>query len=258
MSMRAIQQTVGELRAGASCSASASRTRRWWPGMRGHAYGKPVATMRTYLEAMERAPYLGPKPAQREPIVLAALRPNMLGSRRSAARRASLQRDARAHGARARDPRPGPDARARADGAARDRPAKARAIARKNLTVYLGLPELPEEPGAGSASTTPTSRAAAATGSSTRSSAWGDERRSRARPGALRRRRRPRLHPALPRRRGAGTGPAPARSARAAPAPKPKPPRARPTSLAPKARRSRRRAAKARPRRRRSPPERRR
>lgn len=30
--------------------------------LRGHAYGKPVATMRTYLEGMRAAPYFAPEP----------------------------------------------------------------------------------------------------------------------------------------------------------------------------------------------------
>jgi len=46
--------------------------------MRGHAYGKPVATMRAYLEAMRAAPYQAPSPPQRPLTVLAALGPKML------------------------------------------------------------------------------------------------------------------------------------------------------------------------------------
>lgn len=46
--------------------------------LRGHRYSpKPVAEMRAYLEAMRRAPYLAPKPAERPPVVLAALGPKM-------------------------------------------------------------------------------------------------------------------------------------------------------------------------------------
>jgi probable F420-dependent oxidoreductase len=46
--------------------------------MRGHAYGKPVATMRAYLEAMQSAPYYAPEPAKPPLTVLAALGPRML------------------------------------------------------------------------------------------------------------------------------------------------------------------------------------
>jgi probable F420-dependent oxidoreductase len=47
-------------------------------GMRGHEYGKPVATMRTYLEAMRAAPYQAPMPSEAPRTVLAALGPKML------------------------------------------------------------------------------------------------------------------------------------------------------------------------------------
>jgi probable F420-dependent oxidoreductase len=46
--------------------------------MRGHAYGKPVATMRAYLEAMRSAPYAAPAPSETPRTVLAALGPKML------------------------------------------------------------------------------------------------------------------------------------------------------------------------------------
>jgi len=45
---------------------------------RGHAYGKPVATMRAYLQAMGAAPYGAPQPAERPLTVVAALGPRML------------------------------------------------------------------------------------------------------------------------------------------------------------------------------------
>ena len=50
---------------------------------RGHTYGKPVATMRAYLEAMDSAPFVSPMPeetAATKPVrrVLAAFRPRML------------------------------------------------------------------------------------------------------------------------------------------------------------------------------------
>src|SRR5439155_17945438 len=47
-------------------------------GLRGHHYGKPVATMRAYLEAMNAAPYLAPDPPERPLTILAALGPRML------------------------------------------------------------------------------------------------------------------------------------------------------------------------------------
>jgi len=47
-------------------------------GMRGHAYRKPVATMRAYLEAMAGLEYAGPPPAEKPLTVIAALGPKML------------------------------------------------------------------------------------------------------------------------------------------------------------------------------------
>ena len=47
-------------------------------GLRGHIYGKPVETMRDYVEAMRRASYAAPRPAEAPKTVIAALGPGML------------------------------------------------------------------------------------------------------------------------------------------------------------------------------------
>jgi probable F420-dependent oxidoreductase len=47
-------------------------------GLRGLEYGRPVATMRQYLESMAAAPYAGPAPAVAPKTVIAALGPKML------------------------------------------------------------------------------------------------------------------------------------------------------------------------------------
>ena len=47
-------------------------------GLRGHTYGKPVETMRGYLEGMQRATYAAPAPPTPPPTVIAALGPKML------------------------------------------------------------------------------------------------------------------------------------------------------------------------------------
>jgi probable F420-dependent oxidoreductase len=47
-------------------------------GLRGHQYGKPVATMRSYLQGMQLAPYLAPDPPEKPLTILAALGPRML------------------------------------------------------------------------------------------------------------------------------------------------------------------------------------
>src|ERR1700733_11549348 len=47
-------------------------------GVRGHTYGRPVATMRAYLEAMQAAPYGAPEPAEKPLTIVAALGPRMM------------------------------------------------------------------------------------------------------------------------------------------------------------------------------------
>lgn len=47
-------------------------------GLRGHVYGKPVATMQAYLDAMKKLTYVAPQPAEKPKTILAALRPRML------------------------------------------------------------------------------------------------------------------------------------------------------------------------------------
>jgi probable F420-dependent oxidoreductase len=46
--------------------------------VRGHAYQKPLAAMRDYLQAMAQAQYMGAPPAEKPKTVLAALGPQML------------------------------------------------------------------------------------------------------------------------------------------------------------------------------------
>jgi probable F420-dependent oxidoreductase len=109
--------------------------------LRGHRYEKPVATMRRYLDGMDQAPYRGVPPAIKPLRVLAALGPQML--------RLSAER---AHGAHPYNTPPEHTAQARALLGAEsllcpEQPvileanaAKARAIARKFLALYLTLP----------------------------------------------------------------------------------------------------------------------
>jgi probable F420-dependent oxidoreductase len=46
--------------------------------LRGHTYGKPVATMRAYLEAMRGSPYQAPQPREKPLTIVAALGPRMM------------------------------------------------------------------------------------------------------------------------------------------------------------------------------------
>ena len=47
-------------------------------GLRGHNYAKPIETMRTYLQAMDKALYMGPAPTTAPCRVIGALRPRMI------------------------------------------------------------------------------------------------------------------------------------------------------------------------------------
>jgi probable F420-dependent oxidoreductase len=108
---------------------------------RGHDYGKPVSTMRAYLDAMDAAPYQPPAPPEPPPVVLAALRPRML--------RLAAERTAGAHPylttpkhtARAREILgQGPLLAPEQGFVIEPEPEQARAIAREHLRYYLVLP----------------------------------------------------------------------------------------------------------------------
>jgi len=108
---------------------------------RGHHYGKPVASMRAYLQAMKEAPSIAPKPAERPLTVLAALGPKMLQLAGSDADGAHPYNVTPEHTAQARAILgPGkllcPDQKVLLETDA----ARARATGRQILSVYLKLP----------------------------------------------------------------------------------------------------------------------
>jgi len=109
--------------------------------LRGHDYGKPVSTMRAYLEAMDATPYAPPAPAQPVPRILAALRPRMLELSRDAADGALPYFVPVAHTARAREAL-GPDRLLATEQMVllETDPDRAREIARRTTAVYLSLP----------------------------------------------------------------------------------------------------------------------
>jgi probable F420-dependent oxidoreductase len=78
MAMRAIQQTLGELAPGRVAIGLGVSHAHLVTGVRGHEYKKPVATMTAYLDAMQKALYMGQQAAEQAPLVIAALRPKML------------------------------------------------------------------------------------------------------------------------------------------------------------------------------------
>ena len=78
MTMRAAQLTLGEMAPGRFVLGLGVSHANMVSGLRGHEYKPPVAAMRDYLEAMERAIFAGLRPEQEPPIVIGALREKML------------------------------------------------------------------------------------------------------------------------------------------------------------------------------------
>lgn len=70
---------------------------------RGHTYGKPVATMRSYIEAMQKAECIAPAPTDKPKLILAALGPRMLELAKEMADGAHPYLTTPDHTARARD-----------------------------------------------------------------------------------------------------------------------------------------------------------
>jgi probable F420-dependent oxidoreductase len=108
---------------------------------RGHQYGKPVPTMRAYLDGMEKATGIAPALEEPPPMVLAALGPKMteLASARTAG--ALPYNVTPEHTARAREII-GPDKWLCVEQKILlvQHPAKAREIARQTLAFYMPLP----------------------------------------------------------------------------------------------------------------------
>ncbi len=110
-------------------------------GMRGQTYGPPLATMRAYLDAMDLVPYLAVPPESAPLRVLAALGPKMLAL---AAERASgahpyfvpVEHTAIARGILGAGPILAPEQMVVLE----TDPAAARAVARRAMSIYLGLP----------------------------------------------------------------------------------------------------------------------
>jgi probable F420-dependent oxidoreductase len=141
MTMRAIQKTLAELSNGRLVLGLGVSHEHLVSRVRGHAYQKPVATMRAYLEAMEKALFMGVSPKQDAPIVLAALRPKMLALARDKARGAhpyfvTPEHTARARKILGRGPWLCPEQMVLLE----TNPTHARAIARKHILIYTGLP----------------------------------------------------------------------------------------------------------------------
>jgi probable F420-dependent oxidoreductase len=78
MTANAARLTLGELSGGRFILGLGMSHAPLVAGVRKHEYGRPVSIMRVYLEAMKGKPYMAPVPPSEPPVLLAALRPNML------------------------------------------------------------------------------------------------------------------------------------------------------------------------------------
>jgi probable F420-dependent oxidoreductase len=141
MAMNAIAQSVGEITGGRLVLGLGVSHAPMVVQIRQHQYGKPVATMRAYLEAMSKAIYMSQRPAAETPIVLAALRPNMLKLAAEMTAGAHPYNVTPEHTRRARGILgPGPTLAPEQMVLRETNPEKARAIARQNLRIYTSLP----------------------------------------------------------------------------------------------------------------------
>jgi probable F420-dependent oxidoreductase len=145
MAMRAARETLSELSQGRFLLGLGVSHAPMVAGLRGHEYGPPVASMRGYLEALEKSVYQGPQPPAATPVVLAALRPRMLALAAECARGAHPYNVTPEHTRRAREilgrgPWLCPEQKVLLETDA----AQARRVARKNLAIYLGLPNYRE------------------------------------------------------------------------------------------------------------------
>ena len=141
MTMKSVLKTLGELAPGRFVLGLGVSHEHLVKRVRGHDYTKPLSTMRAYLDALDGALYMGAEPAEEAPIVLAALRDNMLGLAATRTRGAHPYLTPAAHTARAREVM-GPDAWICPEQMVllETDPEKARPVARAHLKVYIGLP----------------------------------------------------------------------------------------------------------------------
>jgi probable F420-dependent oxidoreductase len=141
MALKAIHKTVAELAPGRFVLGIGVSHEHLVSKVRGHDYGKPVSTMRSLLDSMEGALYMGKSPDEDAPIVLAALRDRMLGLAAERTRGAHPYFVPPEHTAHAREVL-GPDAWLCPEQMVllETDASKARAIARANMKVYVDLP----------------------------------------------------------------------------------------------------------------------
>ena len=141
MTLKAIHKTVSEIAPNRFVLGLGVSHEHLVKKVRGHDYKKPLTAMRNHLDAMESALYMGKDPKEDAPIVLAALRDKMLGLAAERTRGAHPYFVPPEHTAHAREVL-GADAWLCPEQMVllETDPTKARAVARANMQVYVGLP----------------------------------------------------------------------------------------------------------------------
>lgn len=141
MTTRAAQLTLAELSGDRFVLGLGVSHQHLVSRVRGHDYKKPVTTMRNYLEQMRSAIYFGPRPEAEPPILLAALRKNMLSLSAESASGAHPYLTTPEHTRRAREILGKEAFLAPEQMVLRERdPSNARKVARTMLKMYIGLP----------------------------------------------------------------------------------------------------------------------
>ncbi|MBB3047634.1 putative F420-dependent oxidoreductase [Litorivivens lipolytica] len=140
MAMQAVRKTLDGLSGGRLVLGLGVSHPEMVSGFRHHDYGKPVSTMRRYLELMDESLYAGPQPEQEGLRLLAALRKNMLGLAAEKADGAHPYFVPVEHTARARELL-GPDKLLAPEQTLllESDPTEARRIARGFMSTYIGL-----------------------------------------------------------------------------------------------------------------------
>ena len=141
MAMAAAQKTLAEAYPGRFLLGMGVSHAPLVAGMRGHDYRKPLSFLRSYLDAMDGAPFIGAAPAEAPPRVLAALHPGSLALARERAWGTHPYFVPPEHTARARAALGRGKLVAPEQAICFERDAgRARTIARTYMATYLGLP----------------------------------------------------------------------------------------------------------------------
>lgn len=141
MTMSAGAKTLAEQSGGRFVLGIGVSHRPLVEGMRRHDWSRPYSYMKDYLTALRAAPYSGIPPAEDPPVVIGALHPKMLALAAAETRGAHPYLVPPEHTAFARETMgPGPWICTEQKVLLEPDAAKARAVARTAIAMYLGLP----------------------------------------------------------------------------------------------------------------------